>query len=413
MRFLALALLLALPQQSATITITTADDVRSAKSIAIKEIAGKLCVEYEPLTGSKAEVLPCSDVVEIAIGTPAAPVVTPASVEVITTAGDSIFGTLGDAGNDSINLANTGLGKTSLPFSSVDQVRFLANRSTWPSKPGTPRERSSDAVHTTSADTRKGTLLAFSGTTGIEIYSAALKKNVTVGLGNVAIACFAATKDTNIPEPPKSLYSVLLLTDGSSLQGMISSFTGGTLTFTDLYKVTRTVPAASVAGIYHKNGRVVYLSDVAPSSRDENSNYIRAEKPQPSDTSFPAKFDRSVLGDPIKIRGTSFRKGVGVHAHSSLTWTLSKQFAKFQATIGIDDGATRDARDIGNVTFKVLVDGKEVFDSGAITSKDKPRAISVDVDGAAAITLVVTFGTDDLSQGDIADWALARVIRAG
>ncbi len=403
------ALLGARSQQGPTITITTADDSRSAKSIAIKEIAGKLCVEYERLDG-KSESLLCSDVVEIAMGTPTAPAVAPATVEVITTVGDSIFGTLGEPGADAVEVTSPGLGKASFPFTTIDQVRFLTNRSTWPTRHLPPKGRNSDSVWTITGDERKGTLQQFSGTKGVDLERKD-KKVITVSLANAAAAWFAATNDTKIPEAPKSLYSVILLTDGSSIAGTISSFAGGSFTFSDLYGTPRTVPAASVAGIYYKNGRVVYLSDVAPSSRDENPNYIRTEKPQPGDLSFPAKFDRSVLGEPLKIRGQAFRKGVGVHAFSSLTWKLDKQFVKFQATIGIDDGATKYAPEIGNVAFKVLVDGAEVLDSGTVTSKDKPRPIVVDVTNKTTITLIVTFGADELSQGDLADWALARVIR--
>lgn len=415
MRFTALLLLALLaPQQSATITITTADDLRSAKSIVIKEIAGKLVVEYEPLTGRR-DAIPCADVVEIAMGTPAqAPPAKAESVELVTTAGDTYVGTLGDAVTGSINILTEGLGALSFEFKSLDQIRFTANRATWPRTVTTYTKRPCDSLFTTTADEKKGSLDSAGSKDGVVIFSTKLNKNVTVPLASAsAVTFFREKKEVPLPEPPKDLYAMVLLTDGGVIQGKITSLADGSLVMTDLLNVKRTIKAASVAGIYYKNGRVVYLSDVKPSQVDENANCIRWRDPLPGDLAFPWQADRSAKNTPLKIRNQSFRKGIGVHAYSALTWNLDGGYTKFQATIGIDDSANdrSPGTPIGNVAFKILADAKEIFDSGPVTSTDKPRVIAMDVAKVKLLTLVVTFGDDGNGQGDHADWALARVIR--
>jgi hypothetical protein len=415
MRFAALLLLpLFSPRQSTTITITTADDLRSAKSVAIKEVAGKLVVDYEPLTGHR-DSIPCADVVEIAMGVPAqAPAAKPESIELVTTAGDTYVGTLGAAEEGAIHIATEGLGPLSFEFKVIDQIRFTANRATWPRSVTTYTKRICDSVFTTSADERKGSLVSAGAKEGIVLFNTRQGKNVTIGLGSTStILFFRENKQIALPEPPKDLYAMVLLTDGGVVHGKIAALADGSLALTDLLNLKRTIKAASVAGIYFKNGRVVYLSDVKPSQVDENANCIRWRDPLPGDLAFPWQADRSAKGTPLKIRNQSFRKGIGVHAYSALTWNVDGGYSKFQATLGIDDSANDRSPGvpIGNVAFKVLADAKEIFDSGPVTSTDKPRVIALDIAKVKNLTLVVTFGDDGNGQGDHADWALARVIR--
>ena len=130
---LALALVPAGAIRSGDITITTADDVKRARSLAIKETAGQLAVEYVDLNG-RSETIKCSDVVEIGLDAPPAPTPAPgpADVELVTTAGDSIFGALAEPQEGRVAIASAALGTAAFPFENVDQVRFLANRATWP-----------------------------------------------------------------------------------------------------------------------------------------------------------------------------------------------------------------------------------------------------------------------------------------
>ena len=153
-----------------------------------------------------------------------------------------------------------------------------------------------------------------------------------------------------------------------------------------------------------------YLSDWPVAAADEDANFIRSERPTPADLEFPYQRDLNVLKRPLKIRGRLFAKGIGVHARSELTFTTDQRYRRFAATIGIDDEASKVAYESGNVTFEVRGDGRKLYDSGVVTARDPARAIVVDICAVVSLKLVVTFGTDDSGQGDVADWALARVI---
>ncbi|MCH8146858.1 MAG: NPCBM/NEW2 domain-containing protein, partial [Planctomycetes bacterium] len=83
-----------------------------------------------------------------------------------------------------------------------------------------------------------------------------------------------------------------------------------------------------------------------------------------------------------------------------------RAYERFAATIGIDDFV----RPGGSVVFRVIGDGRVLFESGEITGRDAPRAIRVDMVGVKLLTLLVDLG-EGLDLSDHADWAGARLIR--
>lgn len=110
-------------------------------------------------------------------------------------------------------------------------------------------------------------------------------------------------------------------------------------------------------------------------------------------------------GTMMMIGGVAYNKGLGVHAASEINVPLNGQYKTFLADVGIDD----EVMDNGSVTFKVLVDGQQVFDSGTVTGADMAKPVNVDVTGKNELKLVVEDGGDP--SFDHADWANARVRR--
>jgi hypothetical protein len=101
-----------------------------------------------------------------------------------------------------------------------------------------------------------------------------------------------------------------------------------------------------------------------------------------------------------------FDKGLGVHSRTELDYQLDRAYESLVATIGIDDAV----RPRGSVVFRVLGDGKVLFDSGVLTGKDPPRDVNVNVVGVSLLTLVVDYG-DELDLSDQADWGGARLLK--
>jgi hypothetical protein len=207
-----------------------------------------------------------------------------------------------------------------------------------------------------------------------------------------------------VPKEPAGLHATVLTSDGSSVRGEIQSLKDGALALKDTYGTVQKIPANLLSGIYIKNGRVVYLSDMKPTIVDEDANYIRGPKKLSSDLDFPYQKDRSARGGKIILGGVEHRKGVGVRARSLLGYPLEGAFKRFQAVLGLD--AT--AMGLGAVRVEVEVDGKKLKELG-LKGADAPQAIDVDVSGAKELLLRVTWA--GVGQSDFVDWGSARLIR--
>ena len=117
-----------------------------------------------------------------------------------------------------------------------------------------------------------------------------------------------------------------------------------------------------------------------------------------------------MLGEPLTVGGKRYLKGIGMHSASRLTYRLDGKYRRFDAAVAIDDSA--DTR--GSVTFGVYVlrDGqwKQAYTSDIVRGGDPPEPVSVDVDGAQALTLTVDYA-DRGDELDHADWLDARLVK--
>ena len=169
------------------------------------------------------------------------------------------------------------------------------------------------------------------------------------------------------------------------------------LTFAPAATEPVSLPWTQVRQIEVRSKRVALLSDLEPTAF-QHTPYLNVP--------WPLRRDRSASNGPIRLGRIGYAKGLGMHSHSEVSFALKPGCKQFAAIIGIDDAV----RPRGSVVFRVRADGKEVFASGPVSGRDKPRPVLVNIAGATTLTLVVEFGPEaDLS--DHADWALARVVR--
>ena len=113
----------------------------------------------------------------------------------------------------------------------------------------------------------------------------------------------------------------------------------------------------------------------------------------------------SVDGNPITIGGQEFSGGFGTHADSMLAVHLGGKAARFRAYVGVDDEV---AEGRGSVEFKVVGDGKSLWQSGVMKRGDAAKAVDVSLRGVQKMVLVVTGGGDGIDY-DHADWADAVI----
>jgi hypothetical protein len=121
--------------------------------------------------------------------------------------------------------------------------------------------------------------------------------------------------------------------------------------------------------------------------------------------------DRSFDGLPIRLGGTQFAKGLGCAANTVLVYDLRRQFARFQATVGVDDEVRGSTNPPPSVFFTVLVDGRLGFESGPMLADTPSRDVDLDVRQARTLMLRMSCNWDDdgRSQNDRGNWAAARL----
>jgi len=117
--------------------------------------------------------------------------------------------------------------------------------------------------------------------------------------------------------------------------------------------------------------------------------------------------DQSVWGKPMQIANRKFATGLGTHANSELVYDLSGGFERFEAWVGVDAAVV--GYPGGSVVFKVVADGRELFNSGVMRMDTPAKRVSVPVTGATELKLIATDAGDGVTS-DHADWAEAVLI---
>jgi len=112
----------------------------------------------------------------------------------------------------------------------------------------------------------------------------------------------------------------------------------------------------------------------------------------------------TVDGKAITIAGTTFKRGFGTHAESSLLIQLNGNAKSFTAQVGIDDEITGHEP---AAEFVLVADGKNIWSSGVMRLGNPAKTCKVMLTGIQKLELVVTDGGNG-NYYDHADWADAR-----
>ena len=112
---------------------------------------------------------------------------------------------------------------------------------------------------------------------------------------------------------------------------------------------------------------------------------------------------RAVGGNPLKLDGKPYERGVGTHSPGVFAVRLDGGARRLTAVVGIDD----EVGDAGSAEFRVLGDGKLLWTSGVVRGSDPAKAVDVALSGVKILQLVVTVAGDGYGC-DHTDWADAR-----
>lgn len=248
------------------------------------------------------------------------------------------------------------------------------------------RTERSDLVILNNGDTLEGELL------GLE--SKVLKLKTNVGESSIDSAGVRAIgfnpELTNMPAAAAGS-AVIALVDGSRFQAAKFKLSPDAkkLSLQARFGAALEIPLESVVSLQFTGGRITALSDLQPAAY-KSEPYLSLE--------WPLRRDRSVLGGPLRLRGTEYARGLGMHSQSEVRFQLDGQYRRFHTTIGIDD----DAKGRGSVVFKVLCDDRIVSASPVLTGSSSSATLEpIDVTGVKTLTLRVEFA----DFGDILDHA--------
>jgi hypothetical protein len=121
--------------------------------------------------------------------------------------------------------------------------------------------------------------------------------------------------------------------------------------------------------------------------------------------------DQSFRGNPIRIAGRQFSKGLGLAANTVIVYKLNSQYQALSGTFGIagDAGAAQGPKP--SVYFTLLVDGRPKFISGPTYAETAPHRIQVDVRNADVLVLRMSGNWDDNGnlENDMACFGDARL----
>jgi len=126
----------------------------------------------------------------------------------------------------------------------------------------------------------------------------------------------------------------------------------------------------------------------------------------------PAERDRAngeqAAGDgaALNIGGTTFTKGIGVHADSGVHVYLGRNCRTFTAQVGVDNEAGAN----GSVRFAVYGDGRLLAYTGVKTGGQAPTRLTVSTAGYLNLELRVTDARTNGIQYDHADWAAPTLV---
>jgi len=127
--------------------------------------------------------------------------------------------------------------------------------------------------------------------------------------------------------------------------------------------------------------------------------------------------DRNIYGQPLSIGGKVFENGCGMLAHGIIYVDLNKSVGRFSCYVGVDDAGTEPNV---AVKFRVLGDGRELYNSGIMKRGDAPKAVDVNIADINQMVLVALprgvpkhgdCSSYSIGDGSAADWADAKFQR--
>jgi len=196
---------------------------------------------------------------------------------------------------------------------------------------------------------------------------------------------------------PEGAFLEATFIDGSRLGLVDAKLEKGELSAATRFGWEIRVPIAALVRLAARTPAIDYLSE-RPVDAATYVPYF--------DSVRPVRIDATIEGRPFLLAGRTYDRGLGTESRTLLAYKLKPGDRRFQALVGLDERAGP----LGSVVFRVLVDGQPRFTSPAMTFREPPKAVDVDLEGGKLLILITEFG-DRGDARDLADWVEARIVR--
>ncbi len=310
---------------------------------------------------------------------------------------EKLFGKLERLGEESLRLTTTWGDHLDVPLARVAGIHFgLPDRKESPES-FARRLKTRGTEDLLLARTKDGEVVAISGilegTDGDKLRFLYQDKTRTLPLAQVEGIVMATRPESGVPAAPSQLFSL----PGAVVSGRLKDLDTAVWKVETAWGQSLNLPAPEVQGVRFRGGKMTYLSDLEPSKVEETPFFgLR----------LPWRRDVNLLGEPLKMNGQGFERGLAVHSRCVLTYDLDGQYTTFEALVGFDDTA----KGKGRVDLRVFADGKRLHADPDLRADGPPKALSLPVSGARSLKLHVDYGGGQ-NTGDRVIWANARLHR--
>ena len=365
-----MALLLAIPAAAAAQenwTLTTAD-FRSSP-VVLKSIDAEGLVVTDPLQNADRRV-PMNEF--LTVERPVSPAAQQGKFVLHMAGGDQLAGEPVTIAGEELVWNNAAAGELRVPMSRVAAM-------TRPGQQPPERRTNEDVVTLANGDAVRGIIAGIEGGK-VSVQRPDAAEPLPVGLDSIARVQFAATAATGAAAAKARGFRVRLA-DGSTLPARGLTLAGGKLSADLGDGKARPLELARVAAVEQVNGPAAWLSGLAPSE----SRYVPFFG---TGQGYPARMDAAVDGTrDLRFGGRGFRRAIGVHAYSKLTWPLDGQYAVFRTQYAVDERLAQ-----ANMTVRVKVDDKVVHEAQNVGPGMLSPVVTVDLGAAKTLTLEVDYG---------------------
>jgi len=317
----------------------------------------------------KQQDVPLADVVQLTRVVPRADTTAGQGLVLALARGDRLIGTPRRIQGQSIVWAVPGMGDLSVP---IEQTLGILRDATFDAR--LTETRAEDEITLATGDVLRGIVTDVSPAsislmpTGGAAQAVALESVVRILL---------ASPPGGRPESKAAPITVRL--NSQSVIGCAKiELSGNVLTLTPLDGRPIKTTLDAIESIEHTGGKVSWLSARTPTLSQHTPFFSGA---------FPARFDRTVTGGPLRFGSQTFARGIGVHSRSKLVYALSPGDAVFRTRFAIDP-----AFGYANVDVRVRLDDKIVHETKGFGAGVMSDVLSLPINDAKTFTLEVDFG---------------------